>query len=80
MGTHDGHYEMPQFKWLGAYDAASVRRGWQVFSRNCANCHGLKRRTYDYLLDKGYKQLELQKEVAMFSINPAHHHYKQYYF
>ena len=37
-------------------------------------------RKYDFMLDKAYKQLELASAVAMFSINPGHHHYKQYYY
>ena len=37
-------------------------------------------RKYDVLLDKAYEQLELAKMVSMFTINPAHHHFKQYYY
>ena len=37
-------------------------------------------RKYDVLLDKAYEQLELASMVSMFSINPAHHHFKQYYY
>lgn len=37
----------------------SVRRGFQVFAKNCANCHGAIYKKYDVLLDKAYKQLEL---------------------
>ena len=80
VGTHHGHTSWPQFNFLGAYDAGSVRRGFQVFSKNCANCHGMFYRAYDFMLDKGYKQLELSNMVSMFSINPAHQHFKQYYF
>ena len=36
-----------------------MRRGFQVFARNCANCHGAIYKKYDILLDKAYKQLEL---------------------
>jgi hypothetical protein len=36
---------------------------------------------YDLLLDKVYEQLELSTWVAEhFTIHPAHHHYKQYYY
>ena len=80
VGSHHGHMEWPQFKFLGAYDAGSVRRGFQVFARNCGNCHGMMYRKYDFLMDKGYKQLELASAVSMFSINPGHHHFKQYYY
>ena len=32
----------------------SVRRGFQVFARNCGNCHGMIYKKYDNLLDKAY--------------------------
>jgi hypothetical protein len=36
---------------------------------------------YDLLLDKVYEQLELSTWVAdHFTIHPAHHHYKQFYY
>ena len=31
--------------------------GFQVFSRNCGNCHGMIAKKYDLLLDKVYEQL-----------------------
>ena len=80
VGSHHGHNEWPAWGFLGTYNSGSVRRGFQVFSRNCGNCHGMQWRKYDVLLDKGYKQLELASAVSMFSINPGHHHYKQYYY
>lgn len=77
---HHNHVEFPQYKLFGTYDAGSVRRGFQVFSRNCANCHGMIYRKYDFALDKAYKQSELSSAVSMFSISPGHHHFKQYYY
>ena len=36
---------------------------------------------YDMLLDKAYEQLELATWVGEnFTIHPAHHHFKQYYY
>jgi ubiquinol-cytochrome c reductase cytochrome c1 subunit len=80
VGTHHGHLSWPQYRFLGSFDAGSVRRGFQVFARNCANCHGMFYKKYDHLLDKAYKQLELAAMVSNFTINPAHHHFKQYYY
>jgi len=71
----------PQFRAWGTYDSGSVRRGFQVFSANCANCHGYMGKKYDLLLDKVYEQIELSTWVAdHFTIHPAHHHYKQFYY
>lgn len=55
--------------------------GFQVFSKNCANCHSIMGKKYDLLLDKVYEQIELSTWVAEhFTIHPAHHHYKQFYY
>jgi ubiquinol-cytochrome c reductase cytochrome c1 subunit len=59
VGTHRGHMHWPQTSFLGTFDSGSVRRGFLIFARNCANCHGMIYKKYDALLDKGYKQLEL---------------------
>ena len=80
VGTHHGHLEWPHEKFLGTYNAGSVRRGFQVFAKNCANCHGMMYRKYDFALDKGYKQQELAEYVTYFTITPGHHHFKQYYY
>lgn len=72
--------EWPQNRFLGTYDSASLRRGFQVFTKNCGNCHGMIYKKYDVILDKAYNQLELASIVSLFSINPAHHHFKQYYY
>jgi len=80
VGTHHGHMQWPQFSFFGAYNAGSVRRGFQVFARNCSNCHGIMYKKYDAVLDKGYRQVELAKMLDMFSISPGHHHFKQYYY
>jgi len=32
---------------MGQYNAGSVRRGFQVFAKNCGNCHGNLHRKYD---------------------------------
>ncbi len=46
----------------------SVRRGFLVFARNCANCHGMIYKKYDALLDKAYKQLELAVSIETLRI------------
>lgn len=63
VGTHKGHMSWPQFSHFGTYNSGSVRRGFQVFARNCANCHGMMYRKYDFLLDKGYRQIELSVDL-----------------
>merc|ERR1711957_991662 len=56
VGTHVGHNSWPQFRFMGQYDAGSVRRGFQVFAKNCGNCHGNIHSKYDKVLDRGYRQ------------------------
>lgn len=50
-------------KFDGLFNFYSVRRGFLVFARNCANCHGMIYKKYDALLDKAYKQLELAVSI-----------------
>ncbi len=50
---------LAQYRFLGTYDSASVRRGFQVFAKNCGNCHGMIYKKYDVVLDKAYSQMEL---------------------
>jgi ubiquinol-cytochrome c reductase cytochrome c1 subunit len=38
--------------------------GFQVFTKTCANCHGIMGKKYDILLEKVYEQLELSAWVA----------------
>jgi ubiquinol-cytochrome c reductase cytochrome c1 subunit len=57
VGTHHGHLKWPQYEFFGTYDSGSVRRGFQVFTKNCSNCHGMIAKKYDVLLDKAYQQL-----------------------
>jgi len=59
VGTEHGHLSWPSFRFLGTWDSGSVRRGFLVFARSCANCHGMQYRRYDLLINKAYKQLEL---------------------
>ena len=59
VGTHQGFMYWPQYAFWGTHNSGSVRRGFQVFARNCSNCHGMQYRKYDTLLDKGYRQIEL---------------------
>lgn len=55
--------------------------GFQVFSRNCSNRHGMIGKKYELLLEKVYEQLELATWVGEhFNIHPTHHHFKQYYY
>jgi len=46
--------DWPSSRFLGVWDGGSVRRGFEVFTKSCANCHGMMFRKYDVLLDKAY--------------------------
>jgi len=59
----DGVLHPPAQPWdfegfLSSYDAASVRRGHQVYTQVCASCHGLKRIAYRNLIDVCYSEAE----------------------
>jgi len=44
--------------YLDSYDAASVRRGHQVYTQVCASCHGLARIAYRNLTNVCYSEAE----------------------
>merc|ERR1712060_402692 len=45
---------------LSSYDAASVRRGHQVYTQVCASCHGLARIAYRNLVGVCYSEGEVK--------------------
>jgi len=45
---------------LQAYDAASLRRGHQVYAQVCASCHGLSRVAYRNLVGVCYSESEVK--------------------
>ena len=46
--------------YLSAYDAASVRRGHQVYAQVCASCHGLRAIAYRNLIGVCYSEDEVK--------------------
>ena len=49
---------------MQAYDAASIRRGHQVYAEVCAACHGLKRIAYRNLVGVCYTEDEAKEMAA----------------
>jgi len=49
---------------MHAYDAASIRRGHQVYAEVCAACHGLKRVAYRNLVGVCYTEDEAKEMAA----------------
>ena len=49
---------------MAAYDAASIRRGHQVYAEVCAACHGLKRIAYRNLVGVCYTEDEAKQMAS----------------
>jgi len=49
---------------FGRYDAAALKRGWQVFHEVCANCHGLRQVAYRNLSAIGLTEDEIKAVAA----------------
>merc|ERR1719271_1078317 len=61
----DGAIHPPEQPWshngfLEAFDAASLRRGHQVYAQVCASCHGLSRIAYRNLVNVCYSEAEVK--------------------
>ncbi len=59
--------EIQSWSWqgmFGRYDKAQLRRGFQVYSEVCANCHGLRLVAYRNLEDLGFTEEEIKRIAA----------------
>ncbi|XP_015781432.1 cytochrome c1-2, heme protein, mitochondrial [Tetranychus urticae] len=73
---HKGHRHEPELlaalpfrkleldKAIGLYDAASLRRGWQVYKQVCAACHSLRFVAYRQFVDLFMTEDEAKAEAA----------------
>jgi len=57
---HAPHQSWDFKGFMSSYDAASVRRGHQVYTQVCASCHGLARIAYRNLVDVCYSEEEVK--------------------
>jgi len=61
---HPAEYPWSHNGVMHAYDAASIRRGHQVYAEVCAACHGLKRVAYRNLIGVCYTEDEAKEMAA----------------
>lgn len=71
LGAHE--VKIPKQSWgfqkiLGAYDRASLQRGFQVYKEVCAACHSLHHLSYRNLKDLGYKDAEIKAIAAQVTV------------
>jgi len=73
VGMHHGHSHWPsQITW-NTFNSQTLRRGFKVWQRSCQGCHGAMHQKYDLLVDKGFKQSEIIKQMMFFpKVHPAH--------
>lgn len=65
----DDHVGAPEMKWshsgnLDAFDAASIRRGFQVYREVCASCHSLELIRWRDLVGVTHTEAELKEMAA----------------
>jgi ubiquinol-cytochrome c reductase cytochrome c1 subunit len=70
----EGEYEMDHLHWsfdgiFGAYDRASLQRGFQVYKEVCSACHSMTRLSYRNLSALGYSDAEVKAIAASVTIN-----------
>lgn len=53
---------------LGAFDRASLQRGFQVYKEVCATCHGLNHLSYRHLKALGYGEAEIKAIAAQYQV------------
>ena len=60
---HPAHYPWSHRGPLSAFDAASIRRGYQVYKNVCASCHSMNRVAFRNLVGVAFTESEV-KEMA----------------
>lgn len=60
---HAPHIKWPHSSLLASFDAASIRRGYQVYANVCSSCHSLSRIAYRNLVGVAFTEEEV-KEMA----------------
>ena len=64
-GLHPPHFQWPyKESFLTSFDAASVRRGFQVYREVCSACHSLKFISYRHMVDVFHTEDELKAMAA----------------
>lgn len=57
-------YDWPWGNFITSYDAASIRRGYEVYKQVCAACHSLRFVAYRHLVGVSHTEEEAKKEAA----------------
>lgn len=57
---HPPHLHWSHSGYFSAFDAASIRRGHQVYQQVCASCHGASRVAYRNLVNVAYSEEEVK--------------------
>lgn len=60
---HPPHIVWPHSPYLASFDAASIRRGYEVYRNVCASCHSLNRLSFRNLVNVAFSEDEV-KEMA----------------
>jgi ubiquinol-cytochrome c reductase cytochrome c1 subunit len=61
---HEFEFDGP----FGAYDKASLQRGFQVYSQVCSACHGMDYLSYRNLSEIGYNEDEIKAIAGQYTI------------
>jgi ubiquinol-cytochrome c reductase cytochrome c1 subunit len=67
-GLHPPTYPWVHQKKLGAFDHASLRRGFQVYREICAACHSLEKIAFRHLINVTHTEDELKEIAAEYQI------------
>ena len=69
----EDHIPSLDFGWshhgaMAAYDAASIRRGFQVYRQVCASCHSVNRVAFRSLIGVSHDENEIKKIAESYEV------------
>src|SRR5262249_42159533 len=67
--AEEGEPELPSYQWpfngvFGAFDRPAAKRGFQIYSEVCSNCHSLNLLSYRNLMELGFSEDEVKVIAA----------------
>lgn len=67
-GLHPGQYPWEHRKYTKTFDAAGIRRGFEVYKQVCSSCHSLKRISFRHLIGVSHTENEVKKIAEEYEV------------
>lgn len=67
-GLHPGQYPWVHMEYTKTFDAAGIRRGFEVYRQVCSSCHSLKRLSFRHFIGVSHTEQEIKKIAEEYEV------------